>query len=49
MSVVFVQEITGRDGSKDVDTNKRYRRAWIVRTSNPVDGANIVLAAPCFE
>lgn len=46
MSVVYFKEITGRDGHKDVDTNKRYRRTWVVRTSNPVDGANIVLAAP---
>ncbi|HEY1188529.1 MAG TPA: hypothetical protein VGE74_12830 [Gemmata sp.] len=47
MSVVFIQEMTGRDGSKDVDTNKRYRRTWIVRTDRPQDGAGVVLnAAP---
>lgn len=46
MSVVFIQEITGRDGTKDVDTNKRYRRTWIVRTSSTTDGASVVLAAP---
>lgn len=46
MAVVFVEEITGRQGSKDVDTNKQYRRTWIVRTSSPQDGASVVLAAP---
>ena len=46
MAVQIVEEITGRNGSKDVDTNKDYRRIWIVRTSAPQDGANVVLAAP---
>lgn len=46
MAVAFVEEITGREGSKDVDTNKRYRRTWIVRTTKPQDGASVVLAAP---
>lgn len=52
MGVDFIQDITGRDGSKDVDTNKRYRRTWIVRTSSPQDGASVVLAAagiPAFN
>ena len=46
MAVAFIQEITGRDGSKDSDTNKRYRRTWVVRTDTPQDGASVVLAAP---
>jgi hypothetical protein len=46
MSVELVNEITGRDGSQDVDTNKKYRRTFIVRTSTPQDGASVVLTAP---
>jgi hypothetical protein len=46
MSVEFFKEVTGRDGSKDVDTNKRYRRTFIVRTSVPQDGASVVLSHP---
>lgn len=45
MAAAIVTEITGRDGSKDVDTNKRYRRTWLVRTTAPQDGASVVLAA----
>jgi hypothetical protein len=45
MAVAFIKEITGRSGSKDVDTNVRKRRTWIVRTDRPQDGADVVLAA----
>ena len=52
MAVVEVEETTGRDGSKDIDSNKRYRRTWRIRTSSPVDGAFVVLAGanlPAFN
>lgn len=45
MGVAFIKEITGRDGSKDSDSNKRYRRTWVVRADTPQDGASVVLAA----
>lgn len=45
MAVVLINEITGRDGSRDVDTNRRYRRTWLMRTSVPDDGVDVVLAA----
>lgn len=44
MSVVAFTETTSRDGSQDVDSNKRYRRTFQVLTGTPQDGAAVVLA-----
>jgi hypothetical protein len=44
MSVAYFQEITGRDISKDIETNKRGRRTFVIRTTEPVDGSSVVLA-----
>lgn len=44
MSVAYFEETTGRDISKDIETNKRGRRTFVIRTTEPVDGASVVLA-----
>lgn len=44
MAVAECHEITGRDGSEDKLTNKRYVRKFRVLCDSPTDGAALVLA-----
>lgn len=45
MAVALIKEITGREGSKDVDTNRKDKRTFLVRTTTPQDGTKVVLEA----
>lgn len=46
MAVVHFEEVTGRDGSEDIETVRRYRRVFQVLCDTPQDGASVVLAHP---
>lgn len=46
MAVVHVKEITGRDSEEDMQSNKKDVRVFQALTSDPTDGAKLVLAHP---
>jgi hypothetical protein len=46
MGIAQCREITGRDGSEDQLTLRRYTRVFQILTDRPGDGARTVLACP---
>lgn len=46
MAVVACNEVTGREGARDKNANKRYTRVFQVLTDAPTDGAKQVIEHP---